>query len=44
MSEDVDLVPAGEVELGLRRYAYERGVPVYGDKARPIAENTETAS
>jgi uncharacterized OB-fold protein len=25
------------VELVLRRYAYERGVPVYGFKARPIA-------
>lgn len=26
-----------EVELVLRRYAYERGAPVYGYKARPLA-------
>jgi hydroxymethylglutaryl-CoA synthase len=25
------------VELVLRRYAYERGVPVYGWKARPLS-------
>ena len=26
-----------DVELVLRRYAYERGVPVYGWKARPLS-------
>jgi uncharacterized OB-fold protein len=29
----------GEVELVLRRYSYERGVPVYGYKARPVVAN-----
>ena len=31
-----DLAVDSEVELVLRRYAYERGVPVYGYKARPV--------
>lgn len=31
-----------DVELVLRRYAYERGVPVYGWKARALAETTAT--
>ena len=26
----------GEVELVMRRYAHERGVPVYGYKARTV--------
>lgn len=30
-----DLAIGGRVELVLRRYAHERGVPVYGFKARP---------
>jgi len=34
----------GEVELVLRRYSYERGVPEYGYKARPLVENTGAAS
>jgi uncharacterized OB-fold protein len=29
------------VELVLRRYAHERGVPVYGFKARPVKETTQ---
>jgi len=34
-----------EVELVLRRYAFERGVPVYGFKARVVAAATgETQS
>ena len=41
-----DLAIDGDVELVLRRYAYERGVPVYGYKARPVVANatTEAAS
>ena len=31
-----DLAVDGDVELVLRRYAYERGVPVYGYKARAV--------
>ena len=31
-----DVTIGGEVELVLRRYARERGVPVYGFKARPV--------
>ena len=31
-----DVAIGGEVELVLRRYALERGVPVYGFKARPV--------
>ncbi|HEY8217384.1 MAG TPA: OB-fold domain-containing protein [Acidimicrobiia bacterium] len=31
-----DLAIGSEVELVLRRYAYERGVPVYGYKARAV--------
>jgi hydroxymethylglutaryl-CoA synthase len=32
-----DLQIGTDVELVLRRYAYERGVPVYGYKARAVA-------
>jgi uncharacterized OB-fold protein len=32
------------VELVLRRYAYERGVPVYGFKARPVVSDGAPAS
>ncbi len=32
-----DMRIGAEVELVLRRYAFERGVPVYGFKARTIA-------
>jgi uncharacterized OB-fold protein len=32
-----DLAIDGDVELVLRRYAHERGVPVYGYKARTLA-------
>jgi len=31
------------VELVLRKYAHERGVPVYGYKARPVRAGTRTA-
>ena len=31
------------VELVLRKYAHERGVPVYGFKARPVRAGTRTA-
>jgi hypothetical protein len=33
-----------EVELVLRRYAFERGVPVYGFKARVVDATGETES
>jgi hydroxymethylglutaryl-CoA synthase len=33
-----DITIGTDVELVLRRYAYERGVPVYGFKARPLAK------
>jgi hydroxymethylglutaryl-CoA synthase len=39
-----DLTIGTEVELVLRRYAYERGVPVYGFKARPLADVSKTES
>jgi hydroxymethylglutaryl-CoA synthase len=32
------------VELVLRKYAHERGVPVYGYKARPVRDATPTTS
>jgi hydroxymethylglutaryl-CoA synthase len=35
---DIDI--GRRVELVLRRYAYERGVPVYGFKARTVKEHT----
>jgi hydroxymethylglutaryl-CoA synthase len=37
-----DIAIGTEVELVLRRYAYERGVPVYGFKARPIAKPSQS--
>jgi len=36
VGDGTDLAIGGEVELVLRRYAYERGVPVYGYKARQV--------
>jgi hypothetical protein len=33
-----------DVELVLRRYAFERGVPVYGFKARVVDGNTAKSS
>ncbi len=35
VTDSTDLQVGQEVELVLRRYAHERGVPVYGYKARP---------
>jgi len=35
-----DLEIGRRVELVLRKYAHERGVPVYGFKARPKKEET----
>ena len=35
VGDGAELAIGSEVELVLRRYAYERGVPVYGYKARP---------
>jgi len=37
IGDGTELAIGSEVELVLRRYAYERGVPVYGYKAREIA-------
>ena len=37
-----DITVGTDVELVLRKYAHERGVPVYGYKAR-AAEGTATA-
>jgi hypothetical protein len=37
-----DLAIGSEVDLLLRRYAHERGVPVYGYKAR-VRANAPTA-
>jgi hydroxymethylglutaryl-CoA synthase len=34
-----DLEVGRRVELGLRKYAHERGVPVYGFKARAVLES-----
>jgi len=36
-----DLAIGSDVELVLRRYAYERGVPVYGYKARSVESPTD---
>jgi hypothetical protein len=33
-----DMRLGADVELVLRRYAFERGVPVYGLKARTVGE------
>jgi hydroxymethylglutaryl-CoA synthase len=38
VGDGAGLAIGNEVELVLRRYAYERGVPVYGYKARTIEE------
>lgn len=40
VGDGTDLEIGREVELVLRRYALERGVPVYGFKARPIERPT----
>ncbi len=37
-----DIAVGAKVELVLRRYAYERGVPVYGFKARAVAQSSPT--
>jgi uncharacterized OB-fold protein len=37
VGDGTDLAIGTEVELVLRRYAHERGVPVYGWKARAIS-------
>ncbi len=39
-----DIKIGGEVELVLRRYAHERGVPVYGFKAHPVVERSPSDS
>ena len=39
-----DMRIGAEVELVLRRYAFERGVPVYGFKARAVADATSAAA
>jgi hypothetical protein len=39
-----DMQIGADVELVLRRYAFERGVPVYGFKARVVADARETES
>jgi hydroxymethylglutaryl-CoA synthase len=39
-----DLVIGGPVELILRRYAVERGVPIYGWKVRELTTAEGTAS
>ena len=33
-----DVAIGGRVRLVLRKYAHERGVPVYGFKAKPVTE------
>jgi hypothetical protein len=38
-----DMRIGADVELVLRRYAFERGVPVYGFKARVVADATGDA-
>jgi hydroxymethylglutaryl-CoA synthase len=40
VGDGTDLEIGSEVQLVLRRYAYERGVPVYGYKAKAIQERT----
>ncbi|HEX5614333.1 MAG TPA: OB-fold domain-containing protein [Acidimicrobiia bacterium] len=39
-----ELAVGTRVELVLRKYAHERGVPVYGFKARPVRDVEESAS
>ena len=36
-----DVAIGGRMRLVLRKYAHERGVPVYGFKARPARGGTE---
>ena len=36
VGDGTDLAIGSEVDLVLRRYAHERGVPVYGYKARTV--------
>ena len=38
-----DVHIGGKVELVLRKYAHERGVPVYGFKARTARGGTESS-
>jgi hydroxymethylglutaryl-CoA synthase len=40
VGDGTDIAIDGRVELVLRKYAHERGVPVYGFKARPKKEAT----
>jgi hydroxymethylglutaryl-CoA synthase len=47
VGDGADMQIGAQVELVLRRYAFERGVPVYGFKARALGAetaSTETAS
>jgi hypothetical protein len=47
VGDGTDMQIGAQVELVLRRYAFERGVPVYGFKARALGAetaSTETAS
>jgi uncharacterized OB-fold protein len=39
-----DMRIGADVELVLRRYAFERGVPVYGFKGRAVADATGAAA
>jgi len=36
IGDGTDVTIGGQVKLVLRKYAHERGVPVYGFKARPV--------
>ena len=40
IGDGTDIEIGTRVELVLRKYAHERGVPVYGFKARPKKEET----
>ena len=42
--DGADVEIGGRVELVLRQYAHERGVPVYGYKARPVVGVQEVTS
>jgi uncharacterized OB-fold protein len=42
VGDGTDLAVGTEVELVLRRYIHERGVPVYGYKARPVPKEEST--
>jgi hydroxymethylglutaryl-CoA synthase len=42
--DGTDVEIGGRVELVLRKYAHERGVPVYGFKARPVVGGQEVSS